>query len=66
MNGLHVSEALESWQNALAYARRLWRSYPSRLGPASHPPSLVLLGRLDEAEAVALGACDVTRKTQDW
>jgi class 3 adenylate cyclase/tetratricopeptide (TPR) repeat protein len=66
MNGLHVSEALESWQNALAYARRPGDLI--RQGWALHriPLSLVLLGRLDEAEAVALEACDVTRKTQDW
>jgi class 3 adenylate cyclase/DNA-binding CsgD family transcriptional regulator/tetratricopeptide (TPR) repeat protein len=66
INGLHVREALESWQNALVYARRT--DDLIRQGWALHriPLALTLLGRLDEAEAVALEACELTRKTQDW
>jgi tetratricopeptide (TPR) repeat protein len=66
MQRTHVQEALATWQDSLAYARRtddLWlQSWPlQRL-----PGALALLGRLDDAEALALEACAVSRKTQDW
>lgn len=66
MNGLRVRQALESWQQALVHARRT--DDRIRQGWALHrmPLALTLLGRLDEAEAVALEACALTRQTQDW
>jgi tetratricopeptide (TPR) repeat protein len=66
MQRTHVQEALQTWQDSLTYARRtadLWlQSWPLQRIPGA----LALLGRLDEAEALALEACDVTRQTQDW
>jgi hypothetical protein len=66
VQGLHVREGLESWQTSLACARRtddLWlQGWPS----TRMPSSLIFLGRLDEAEAVGLEACELTRRSQDW
>ncbi|MBI3302300.1 MAG: AAA family ATPase, partial [Deltaproteobacteria bacterium] len=63
---LQVREALESYQNALVYARRaddLWRQgWPLQRMPLV----LTWLGRLDEAEAVALEACELIHETHDW
>jgi class 3 adenylate cyclase len=57
---------LESWQNALAHARQandLWlEGWPLQRMPLA----LTLRGQFDKAEAVALEACALTRKTQDW
>jgi class 3 adenylate cyclase/tetratricopeptide (TPR) repeat protein len=66
INDLHVREALDGWQNALAYARRADDSI--REGWALHRLPLVhtLLGTFDDAEAVAGAACEVTRKSHDW
>jgi class 3 adenylate cyclase/tetratricopeptide (TPR) repeat protein len=66
ISDLHVVEALDGWQNALVYARRADDFI--REGWALHriPLALTLLGRLDEAEAVAVKACESTRKSQDW
>ncbi len=63
---LHVKEALENWQAALFHAQRaddLWlQGWPiPRMALI-----LVRLGRLDEAETMALEACEVIRKTQSW
>jgi class 3 adenylate cyclase/DNA-binding NarL/FixJ family response regulator len=66
INGLHVREALESWQNALVYARRADDLIRQGWSLIRIPLALTLLGRLDEAEAVAQEACELTRKTQDW
>jgi class 3 adenylate cyclase/DNA-binding CsgD family transcriptional regulator len=66
INGLRVKEALQNWQDAVVYARRandlILESWPLHRIPLA----LTLLGRLDEAEDVALDACESTRKTQDW
>jgi len=66
IQGLHVREALESWQRALVYARRandlILQGWPLQRIPLP----LILQGRLEEAEAVAREACELTRKTQDW
>ena len=66
INGLQVQEALQNWQDALVYARRagdlILESWPLHRIPLA----LTLLGRLNEAEDVALEACELTRKTQDW
>ena len=63
---LHVRETLESWQNAVAHARRaddLWlQGQPlTRL-----PHILTSLGRLDEAQAIAHEAGELICTTQDW
>jgi class 3 adenylate cyclase/tetratricopeptide (TPR) repeat protein len=66
IQGLQVREALESWQNALAYARQaddlILQGWPLQRMPLL----FIVQGRLDEAQAMARDACDVTRKTQDW
>ncbi|MGH7305829.1 MAG: ATP-binding protein, partial [Candidatus Rokuibacteriota bacterium] len=65
-NDLALEEALVGYQNARDYARRAGDSI--REGWALHrtPVPLTLLGRLDEAQAVALEACEVTRRSHDW
>jgi serine/threonine protein kinase/class 3 adenylate cyclase/tetratricopeptide (TPR) repeat protein len=64
--GLHVREAIESWKNALASARRaddLWlQGWP----PPRISQMLIMLGRLHEAEAVALEGGELARKTHHW
>ncbi len=66
MQRLHPKEALESWRNALALARKaenLWlQSWPlTRI-----PWVLTGLGQLDEAQTVALEACALTRRIHNW
>jgi len=63
---LQVRETLQSWQTALAHARRADDLWAQGRPLTRIPHMLVSLGRLDEAEAVALEACELTRKTQDW
>ncbi|HEV8717208.1 MAG TPA: AAA family ATPase, partial [Candidatus Binatia bacterium] len=63
---LQVKDALESWQDSLNSARRaddLWRQ-----GWALQriPLTLTALGRLEEAEAMALEACALIHQTHDW
>lgn len=63
---LQVRQALESWQDSLSSARRandLWRQgwALQRL-----PLTLTALGRLDEAEGMALEACVLIHQTHDW
>jgi len=66
INGLHLREALECWQQAVDYAQRdndlILQGRPLQRMPLA----LTLQGRLDEAETVALDACALTRKTSDW
>lgn len=66
INGLHLREALECWQQALAYAQRandlILQGWPLQRMPLA----LTLQGQLDKAETVALEACKLTRKTSDW
>jgi class 3 adenylate cyclase len=66
MQSLQPQEALASWQNALVFARRandLWlQTWPmTRI-----PWVLTALGQLEEAEAVAIDACVLTRKLHNW
>ncbi|MGH8056354.1 MAG: LuxR C-terminal-related transcriptional regulator, partial [Candidatus Entotheonellia bacterium] len=66
IQGLQLREALESWQNALLSARRandlILQGWPLQRMPLA----LSLEGRLDEAEAVGLEACELARQTHDW
>jgi class 3 adenylate cyclase/DNA-binding CsgD family transcriptional regulator len=66
IHGLQVREALACYESALSYARRtddLWlQGWPLQRMPLA----LTLLGRLEEAESVALEACALTRQTHDW
>jgi tetratricopeptide (TPR) repeat protein len=66
IQNLHMQEALESWQYALEAARQaddlLLQGFPLQRIPLG----LILLGRFDEAEAVALEGCEVTRQIHDW
>jgi class 3 adenylate cyclase/DNA-binding CsgD family transcriptional regulator len=66
INGLHLREALECWQQALDYAQQandlILQGWPLQRMPLA----LTLQGRLEEAETVALAACELTRKTSDW
>jgi tetratricopeptide (TPR) repeat protein len=63
---MKLLEAVENWQNALTYARRtddLWyRVWPlQRLSW-----TLMQMAKLEDAETIALDACDLAQKTQDW
>lgn len=64
--GLRLEEALLSWRESLAAARRaadLWRQgWPLQRMPLT----LIVLGRLDEAEAIAKEAQELVRQTHDW
>jgi class 3 adenylate cyclase/tetratricopeptide (TPR) repeat protein len=66
MQSLRPREALESWQHALVSARQaddLWL----QCWPLTRIPwVLTVLGRLDEAEAIALDASAFTRKILNW
>jgi class 3 adenylate cyclase/tetratricopeptide (TPR) repeat protein len=66
INDLDVRQALDCWENALVYARRA--DDVIREGRALHrmPLALTLLGRLGEADAVAVRACESTRTSHDW
>jgi class 3 adenylate cyclase/tetratricopeptide (TPR) repeat protein len=66
LNDLNVREALEVGRSARAYARRAGDLI--REGWALHrlPLALTLLGRLDEARAVAEEACELTGQSHDW
>jgi class 3 adenylate cyclase/tetratricopeptide (TPR) repeat protein len=65
-NDLRVVEALDGWQNALVYARRADDVIREGWALRSIPLALTLLGRLGESEAIALKACEATRRAQDW
>jgi class 3 adenylate cyclase/tetratricopeptide (TPR) repeat protein len=66
LNDGRITEALESYRSAFAYARRtddLWlQGWPLQRMPLP----LIVLGHLDEAEQVALEACALSRTTHDW
>lgn len=66
IQSLRVWAALEHWEHAMAAARRtgdLWlQGWPLQRMPLG----LILVGRMEDATAVALEACDVTRTTQAW
>jgi class 3 adenylate cyclase/DNA-binding CsgD family transcriptional regulator len=66
LQDLRAREALESWQNALTYARQADDLWLQNMPLARMPMALTSLGRLDEAEAVGLSACELTRKTHAW
>jgi tetratricopeptide (TPR) repeat protein len=61
-----VQDALESWQNALVYARQADDLWLQGLALPRMALSLTMLGRLDEAEAIIQQARTVTHTTQDW
>ena len=63
---LHVRETLESWQNAVAHARRVDDLWLQGQPLTRLPHILTSLGRLDEAEAIAHEAGELISTTQDW
>ncbi|HJY82870.1 MAG TPA: AAA family ATPase [Candidatus Binatia bacterium] len=66
MQSMSPRQALESWHNALDFARQagdLWL----QAGPLTRIPWVLTgLGRLEEAEAVAVEAGTLTRKIHNW
>ena len=66
IHDLEATEAVAAWEGAVVHARRAGDVI--REGWALHriPLALTLLGRLNEAAAVAVAACEVTRRSQDW
>ncbi len=66
IQSLQVREALESYQNALVSARRVHDLWLQGWPLQRMPLALLMLGRLEEAETVALEACALSRTTQDW
>jgi class 3 adenylate cyclase/tetratricopeptide (TPR) repeat protein len=63
---LRLQEALDSWQNSLAAARRENDRWRQGWSLQRMPLTLTVLGQLDEAEAMALKACELIRETHDW
>ena len=66
VQSLQVGKTLESWQTALVHARRTDDLFLQGWPLYRMPNILIMLGRLDEAETVALEACALTRQSQDW
>ena len=66
IHNLHVQESLESYQGAVASARRIGDLWLQGLPLQRSPLGFIMLGQLDTAETVALEACDLARTTQDW
>ncbi|MEW6299142.1 MAG: hypothetical protein AB1671_15615, partial [Thermodesulfobacteriota bacterium] len=66
MQSLHPHNALESWQTALAFARRASDLWLQGAPGTRLPCVLTGLGRPDEAEIQALEACTLTRKVHNW
>lgn len=66
IRSLHVQEGVESFQKALALARRCDDLMLQNLPLTRLPLALMRLGRLQEVETVSQEACTLTRKYQDW
>ena len=66
MDGLRVSEALDSWKNCLEYARKAGDTWIEGWPLARIPWPLALLGRLEEAEAAAMAASAALARTHGW
>jgi len=63
---LRVFDALESLRDALALARRIGDRWREGWALQRIPFALIALGRLNEAEEVALQACELGREVHDW
>jgi tetratricopeptide (TPR) repeat protein len=63
---LHLQEALESWQQALTFAQQAEDLWLQSAPLARIPVMLTALGRLEEATAAAVAACDLTKKIHNW
>jgi class 3 adenylate cyclase/DNA-binding CsgD family transcriptional regulator/tetratricopeptide (TPR) repeat protein len=66
LQDLRAREGVESWRNAVTYARQADDLWLQSMPLSRMPQALIALGRLDEAEAVGLSACELTRKTYAW
>lgn len=66
LQNFQLGEALESWQESLLYARKAQDLWLQGWPLTRMPLHLIRLGRLEEAEALALEAQALTRQTQDW
>ena len=66
MDSLQATEALESWQDSLQYARKAGDAWIEGWPLARIPWPLALLGRLDEAEAAATAASSALAGTHNW
>jgi tetratricopeptide (TPR) repeat protein len=66
IHNLYVRESLESYQGAVAFARRIGDPWLQGLPLQRSPLGFIMLGQLDTAEKVALEACELARATQDW
>ncbi len=66
MDTLQVTEALDSWQDSLRYARKASDAWIEGWPLARIPWPLALLGRLDDAEAAARAASSTLAGTHNW
>ena len=66
LQDLRAREGVESWRNAVTYARQADDLWLQSLPLSRMPQALASLGRLDEAEAVGLSVCELTRETHAW
>jgi class 3 adenylate cyclase/tetratricopeptide (TPR) repeat protein len=66
LHTMRQAAALESWERSRAHARRAGDRWLEGIALQRIPTALVGLGRLQEAEAVALEACALGRETHNW
>jgi tetratricopeptide (TPR) repeat protein len=66
IHNLQVRESVQSYQDAVASARRLGDLWLQGLPLQRIPLSFIMLGQLDAAETAALEACHLAQTTQDW
>src|SRR4029453_1540785 len=66
LHAMRQEEAIESWEQSREHARRAGDRWLEGGALQRIPWALVGLGRLAEAEAAALAACELGRETQNW
>jgi class 3 adenylate cyclase len=66
INDLNVPQALAGWEDALVHARRAEDLIRESWTLHRMPLALTLLGRFDEADALAAKGCAITRRSHDW
>src|SRR5262245_31692401 len=66
IHALRQRDALDSWEKSRKHARRAGDRWLESVALQRIPVALVGLGRLAEAEAAALAACELGRDTENW
>jgi class 3 adenylate cyclase len=66
LHSLQQEEAIASWELSREHARQADDRWLESVALQRIPAALVGLGRLAEAEAAALAACDLGREAENW